>query len=85
MFSTNPQVDRHGELRLCLRRWSERVVDDRRQRSTQRLAQPLRERIKSSDGHAPRHLQLEEFVFGEKSQLIVDPAEEQLKTEFSEG
>ncbi|MBK6960579.1 MAG: DUF1820 family protein [Gammaproteobacteria bacterium] len=29
-------------------------------------------------------IEIEEFVFGEKSQLIVDPAEEKLKTEFSE-
>lgn len=29
-------------------------------------------------------IEIEEFVFGEKSQVIVDPAEEKLKTEFSE-
>ena len=28
-------------------------------------------------------LEVEEFVFGERSQMIVDPAEEKLKTEFS--
>ena len=28
-------------------------------------------------------LEVEEFVFGERSQLIVDPAEEKLKNEFS--
>ena len=28
-------------------------------------------------------LEVEEFVFGEKSQMIVDPAEEKLKSEFS--
>lgn len=28
-------------------------------------------------------LEIEEFVFGERSQLIVDPAEERLKNEFS--
>ncbi len=28
-------------------------------------------------------LEVEEFVFGERSQVIVDPAEEKLKTEFS--
>ncbi|MFZ5654041.1 MAG: DUF1820 family protein [Pseudomonadota bacterium] len=28
-------------------------------------------------------LEVEEFVFGEKSQMIVDPAEEKLKTEFT--
>lgn len=27
-------------------------------------------------------LEVEEFVFGERSQLLVDPAEEKLKTEF---
>ena len=27
-------------------------------------------------------IELEEFVFGERSQLVVDPAEERLKTEF---
>lgn len=28
-------------------------------------------------------IEIEEFVFGEKSQMIVDPAEEKLKNEFS--
>ncbi len=28
-------------------------------------------------------LEVEEFVFGERSQMIVDPAEEKLKNEFS--
>jgi hypothetical protein len=28
-------------------------------------------------------LEVEEFVFGERSQMIVDPAEEKLKSEFS--
>ena len=28
-------------------------------------------------------IEVEEFVFGEKSQLVVDPAEEKLKTEFA--
>jgi len=28
-------------------------------------------------------LEVEEFVFGERSQMIVDPAEEKLKTEFA--
>lgn len=28
-------------------------------------------------------VEIEEFVFGERSQMIVDPAEERLKTEFS--
>ncbi len=28
-------------------------------------------------------LEIEEFIFGERTQLIVDPAEEKLKTEFS--
>ena len=28
-------------------------------------------------------VEVEEFVFGERSQMIVDPAEEKLKTEFS--
>ncbi|MBB5212074.1 DUF1820 family protein [Microbulbifer hydrolyticus] len=28
-------------------------------------------------------IEVEEFVFGEKSQLVVDPSEEKLKTEFS--
>ena len=28
-------------------------------------------------------LEVEEFVFGERTQVIVDPAEEKLKTEFS--
>ena len=28
-------------------------------------------------------IELEEFVFGERSQLVVDPAEEKLKTEFA--
>ncbi|HEY7883711.1 MAG TPA: DUF1820 family protein, partial [Cellvibrionaceae bacterium] len=28
-------------------------------------------------------IELEEFVFGERSQLLVDPAEEKLKTEFA--
>lgn len=28
-------------------------------------------------------LEIEEFVFGERSQMIVDPAEEKLKNEFS--
>jgi len=28
-------------------------------------------------------LEIEEFVFGERTQVIVDPAEEKLKTEFS--
>jgi hypothetical protein len=27
-------------------------------------------------------IEIEEFVFGERSQLLVDPAEEKLKTEF---
>ena len=29
-------------------------------------------------------VEIEEFVFGERSQMIIDPAEEKLKTEFSE-
>lgn len=29
-------------------------------------------------------LEVEEFVFGERSQMIVDPSEEKLKNEFSE-
>ena len=29
-------------------------------------------------------LEVEEFVFGERSQMIVDPAEEKLKNEFSD-
>ena len=29
-------------------------------------------------------LEVEEFVFGEKSQVIVDPSEEKLKTEFAD-
>lgn len=29
-------------------------------------------------------LEVEEFVFGERTQVIVDPAEEKLKSEFSE-
>lgn len=29
-------------------------------------------------------LEVEEFVFGERSQMIVDPAEEKLKNEFAE-
>lgn len=29
-------------------------------------------------------LEVEEFVFGERSQMIVDPAEEKLKNEFSQ-
>ena len=28
-------------------------------------------------------IEVEDFVFGERSQMIVDPAEEKLKTEFS--
>jgi len=28
-------------------------------------------------------IEVEEFVFGEKSQLVVDPSEEKLKTEFA--
>lgn len=28
-------------------------------------------------------IEVEQFVFGERSQMIVDPAEEKLKTEFS--
>ena len=28
-------------------------------------------------------IEIEEFVFGERSQMIVDPSEEKLKTEFS--
>ncbi len=28
-------------------------------------------------------IEIEEFMFGERSQLVVDPAEEKLKTEFS--
>ena len=28
-------------------------------------------------------LEVEEFIFGERSQMIVDPAEEKLKNEFS--
>lgn len=28
-------------------------------------------------------IELEEFVFGERSQVLVDPAEEKLKTEFA--
>jgi hypothetical protein len=28
-------------------------------------------------------IELEEFVFGERSQLLVDPSEEKLKTEFA--
>ena len=28
-------------------------------------------------------IEVEEFVFGEKSQLLVDPSEEKLKTEFA--
>lgn len=28
-------------------------------------------------------IEIEEFVFGERSQLVVDPAEEKLKNEFS--
>ena len=28
-------------------------------------------------------IEIEEFVFGERSQMIVDPAEERLKNEFS--
>ena len=28
-------------------------------------------------------IEVEEFVFGERSQMIVDPAEEKLKTEFN--
>jgi hypothetical protein len=29
-------------------------------------------------------IELEEFVFGERSQMIVDPSEEKLKTEFAD-
>lgn len=29
-------------------------------------------------------IEIEEFVFGERSQMIVDPAEEKLKTEFAD-
>lgn len=29
-------------------------------------------------------IEVEQFVFGERSQMIVDPAEEKLKTEFNE-
>ena len=29
-------------------------------------------------------LEVEEFIFGERSQIIVDPAEEKLKNEFSD-
>ena len=29
-------------------------------------------------------IEIEEFLFGERSQLVVDPSEERLKTQFSE-